>query len=293
MPFPSVEELLAAWAERVRADRDQVERLREVADPADFYAPVAERFRHDPRRTDDPTLAVLRAFARPDETWLDIGAGGGRFALPMALLVCEVIAVEPSVAMIDVFRSGMAEHAIANVTVVASRWPLAPDEPPLRADVSLMAHVGYDIEAVGPFLDAMESATRRLCVAVMGEGAMTTIASRFWAAIHGEPRVALPALPELVTLLLARRALPEVRLVDRPPALFDSRDDVLAAARRQLWVRAGSDRRRAAQGTARRGSRAARRALDTGPAAQPHRHRQLGAARLSLSRWWCACLAPG
>ncbi len=62
----------------------------------------------------------------------------------------------------------------------------------------------------------------------------------FWEPVHGEPRVALPALREFVTLLLARGRIPEIQLVERVPPSFDAMDDVLAMARRQLWVRPGS-----------------------------------------------------
>ncbi len=41
--------LEAAWAARVRANREQVDRVREVPDGADFYAPVTGLFRADPR----------------------------------------------------------------------------------------------------------------------------------------------------------------------------------------------------------------------------------------------------
>ena len=235
---PSAAVAHAAWGARVQADGKQVERVRESADPADFYAPVADRFRLDPHRTDDPTLEVLRSLARPGETWLDIGSGGGRFALPLALLAREVICVEPSPAMIGVLEEGMRDHGIANIRIVPERWPLS--EVNVAADVALLAHIGYDIAQIGPFLDAAEAAARRRCVAVMGEGAMTTVATLFWEPVHGEPRVALPALPELVTLLLARGRLPEIRLVDRTPPTFASMTELLAMARRQLWVRTGS-----------------------------------------------------
>lgn len=238
---PTVEEAMAAWSARVRADREQVERCREVADPADWYAPVADRFRADPRREGDATLEALRELARPPETWLDIGAGGGRYALPIALAVGEVVAVEPSPGMVEVLRAGMAEHGIGNVRVIAERWPL-PAGMAVHADVVLMAHVGYDIEAIGPFLDAAEAAAGRVCVAAVAEEAMTTAASLFWEPVHGEPRVRLPALPELLVLLLARGRLPEVRLCPRQPAASESRDDLLIMARRQLWVRPGSSR---------------------------------------------------
>jgi ubiquinone/menaquinone biosynthesis C-methylase UbiE len=238
---PSEAQALEAWAARVRADRAQVERCREVDDPADFYAPVADRFRLDPRREGDEVLDALLALARPGERWLDIGAGAGRYALPLALLVGEVVAVEPSPGMREALADAMAEHGVGNIRIVGGRWPLEETEAP-RADVALMAHVGYDIEAIGPFLAAMERAAGRLCVAVLSEGAMTTAATLFWQAVHGEPRVALPALPELMTLLVARGRLPEVRLRDRVPPTFESLADLLDMARRQLWVRPGSRR---------------------------------------------------
>jgi len=246
---PTAEQALAAWSARVVAESQQVERCREVSDPADYYAPVAGRFRDDPARTDDPVLETLEELSRTEDTWLDIGAGGGRYALPLARRVRQVVAVDPSAAMLDVLREGMREHAIPNIRVVQGRWPAIDLTAGVGCatgaiDVALMAHVGYDIEGIGPFLDAAEATARRSCVAIIAEGAMTTVASLFWADIHGEPRVPLPALPELLALLVARGRLAEVRLVDRQPPTFDSFDELLATARRQLWLAAGSERDR-------------------------------------------------
>jgi SAM-dependent methyltransferase len=219
------------------ADLEQVNRCREEPDPADFYAPVKDRFRMDPRRTDDPTLNVLLALAVADDVWLDVGAGGGRYALPLALAVREVIAIDPSPAMLGALREDATANGIANVRIIESRWPM-PDPP--SADVVLMAHVGYDIAEIGPFLDGLEAQARRLCVAVVGASAMATTGALFWRGVHGEERVRLPALPELIALLLARGRLPEVMLVNRQPPSFDSIDEAHAMARRQLWLREGS-----------------------------------------------------
>ncbi|MET0850622.1 MAG: methyltransferase domain-containing protein, partial [Candidatus Rokuibacteriota bacterium] len=112
MLSPDAADALRDWAGRVRANREQAERVREGAPPADFYAPVASAFHADPRRADDPALDVLRALVRPGETWLDIGAGGGRYALPLALRARQVIAVEPSEGMRRVLHAGMDEHGI-------------------------------------------------------------------------------------------------------------------------------------------------------------------------------------
>lgn len=231
------------WAERVRRNRDQVIRLREVGDEADHYGPVTTLFRDDPDRTGDAILDRLRALARPGDTWLDVGAGAGRYALPLARSVRDVIAIEPSLGMVSALREGAAERGIGNIRVVAERWPDAIRGlgPQPCADVALIAHVGHDTEAIGPFLDALEATARRTCVAVMQELPPASIAAPFFLAVHGEPREPLPALPDVIDLLEARGDRPEVELVTRPDHAWRSRDELLAFLRRQTWVRPGSE----------------------------------------------------
>jgi SAM-dependent methyltransferase len=244
----SADDALRAWATRVRANREQVEQFRE-ASPADFYAPVAAMFRSDPHRRDDPTLDALRALVQPADLVLDIGAGGGRFALPLANVARGVIAIDASEGMLRVLRESMAEHAIDNIEVVSGRWPAVAGNlgevvsgrwpavaGNVSADVALMSHIGYDVEDIGPFLDAMESAARRLCVAVLVAHPPPTEADKFWPAIHGVDRAALPSLPEFLALLLARDRLFEVRLVDRQPQTYDHPDQLLIWLRQQLWT---------------------------------------------------------
>jgi len=230
---PAAADSLRAWRDRVRANREQAERLREGGPPRDFYAAVASDFRADPRRTGEPALDLLRSLVIPGESWLDIGAGGGRYALPLALLAGELIAVEPSEGMRSVLQQGMTEHGISNVRLVSARWPM--EEAPV-ADVALIAHLGYDIEEIGPFLDAMESAARRLCVAVLITPSPPSPAARFWPPIHGEERVPLPALTEFLALLLARGRLFELRLYEREPLEHAERDAPLGWLYQQLFV---------------------------------------------------------
>ena len=148
-------QLAGSWDARVRANRDQVDLIRQGAEADDFYAPVSARFIDDPRRTGDAVLDALLELAEPGDRWLDIGAGAGRYALPLALAVREVVAVEPSPAMTANLRCAMDAHDIHNVVIVEVRWPPAVQIP--AADVALIAHVGYDVEPIGPFLDAMET----------------------------------------------------------------------------------------------------------------------------------------
>jgi molybdenum cofactor cytidylyltransferase len=242
--------LEAGWAARVRANAEQVDRFREVPDGPDFYAPVTGLFRADPRRTDEPALDALLRLVEPGETWLDIGAGAGRYALPIALALARsggrVIALDTSAGMLEALVELQSEHGVADIEVVETRWP-PPDDRLARfaCDVALIAHVSYDIEGIGPFVRAMESVARRLCVAVLMERQPSSIADACWPPVHGEARIALPALPEFVELLQARGRAPSIDRLEREPRRFESREQLEGFLRRQLWVEPGSaaDRR--------------------------------------------------
>ena len=229
----------ATWADRVRANADQVERVREVPDGADFYAPVRSLFRADPRRTDDPILDELLTLVRSGDRWLDVGAGAGRFALPIARALDpsggSVVAIDSSPSMLDALREIVEDDAVENIRVVEARWPPA-DPSAFEADVALIAHVGYDVEAIGAFLDGLDAAATRLCVAVLMEHAPASAADPFWPPVHGEARSALPALAEFVELLRARGREPSVRRVSGQPRRFESVDALAGFLRRQLWI---------------------------------------------------------
>jgi hypothetical protein len=235
------------WADRVRANRRQVDRLREVPDGADFYRHSTSLFVADPRRTGDAVLEALLALARPDDAWLDVGAGAGRYALPLALAVREVIAIDPSAAMRTDLAGQAAAAGIANIRILDGRWPPEPGGPlaaalgPLpAAEVALIAHVGYDIESIGPFVDGLEAASRRRCVAVLMDRTPASAAAPFWPRVHGEDRIPLPALDDFVELLRVRGRDPDVALVERGGRAFASREDLERLLRRQLWIGEGT-----------------------------------------------------
>ncbi len=230
----------ASWAARVRANREQVDRVREVPDGQDFYAPVRSLFRADPTRTDDPLVAALLTLVRPGDIWLDVGAGAGRFALPIARALDpsggSVVALDVSPSMLEALAEIAEDHAIENVRTVELRWPPESSGLDFGADVGLIAHVGYDIEQIGPFLDALEAASRRLCVALLMERAPASAADPFWPPVHGEERIPLPALHDAMELLSARGRNPTETRIAIEPRRFESREELGGFVRRQLWI---------------------------------------------------------
>ena len=266
-----------------RDNAEQVDRLREVPDGTDFYAPVTGLFRADPTRTDEPVLVELLRVVRAGETWLDIGAGAGRYALPLAAHWRRRWRGDRRstrrAAMLGGLRETAAEHDIDNVRVVEGAGRPAAERrsrPTSRSSPTS----SYDIEAIGPFVAAMESAAGRLCIAMLMERQPSSIADVCWPPVWGEDasvagasrvrRAAARARPRAVDRDAGARAA-AVRVARRARGLPASP----ALGRR---ASAAEERFRAALDDARRHrcgwSRRARR-----PAAVADRDRDLGAGR--------------
>jgi len=67
-------------------------------------------------------LESVKAFVGPDSTVLDVGAGAGAFAIPLAAKVRHVTAVEPSPAQVARLNEAMEREHVSNITVLQSMW---------------------------------------------------------------------------------------------------------------------------------------------------------------------------
>ena len=229
---------IETWGEMVRAEHEQSDRMRGVR-PADTWNQFAAQFKADPHRTDDTVVEELRARLRPGETLLDVGAGGGRLALPLALTCATVTAVEPSPSMGAVLRETAQEYGIANVSIVEDGWLEASVEP---ADVVLCSHVVYVIEDIGAFVRKLDNYARRMVLAIVFRSSPLSYVYGLWEQVHGEKRHALPALPQFLPVLEELGISAEVtELAEQPPRGFDSFEQAREAIARQLYVTPGTE----------------------------------------------------
>ncbi len=228
---------IALWRQRVKAHHAQSIRAQGGREPSqDFWQPLAPGFRADPHRTDDATLNVLLRDVAPHETVLDVGGGGGRFALPLALRCRHVTVVEPSLSMVEVLRDGIAEARIPNLTVAHSVWEQVEVA---QADVVLCAHVLYGVEDMKPFVQALGAhAMDRVIVPLFMSSPQVHLAP-MWQRVHGEARVTLPGVPELLDVLWEMGIYPDLEMLEgQSRHTYENRQAALSQLRRRVYVQA-------------------------------------------------------
>ena len=221
------------WNEMVRAEHEQSDSMRKEDPPADSWSNFAQQFRADPRRTDDPLVNHLRQVVTSEQVVLDVGAGGGRLALPMALEAKKVIAVEPSPSMCRVLREVADEFDVWNVEVLEADWLEA--EVPV-ADLAICCHVLYVIRDIEAFVRKLEKHAKRVIVVVYQAPPQSQIYP-LWEPVHGVPRLSLPSLPEFLEVLNQLGVKPEIEVIHTERNRgFDSMEIAKEQIARRLYV---------------------------------------------------------
>ena len=226
----------------IRAEHAQSDRMRGSSPPEDHWSPYAGQFRADPRRVDDAIVDCLLAQVDANHTVIDVGAGGGRLALPLALHCRRLTAVEPSASMASVLLQQANEHGIRNISLVQARWEEAEVE---AADIVLCAHVLYTVQDIGTFVRKLESHARQRVLIVLYDAPPQSQIYPLWKVVNGEERLPLPSLPQLEEVLGEMGIAPQVdRLAPQAPRGFDSLEQATEQLSRRLYVAEGSPEKR-------------------------------------------------
>ena len=227
------------WKTMVEAEHGQTDRVRDPTLPSpDHWQPLAEHFRADPYHPQDPLVERLREEIGPDHTLIDVGAGAGRVALPLALRCRHVTAVEPSPSMASILLEQADLYHITNVSLVQARWEEAQVEP---ADFVICVHVLYTISDIEAFVRKLEAHARQRLWIILHQEPPQRHMYPLWKRIHGEERLWLPSLLQFSEILrelginAQQEALPPLE-----PKGFRSLDDAQEQLRARLFLTAGS-----------------------------------------------------
>ncbi len=160
---------------------------RDVMSSPEGEAQLIERWRHVARQLDsdgaepDALLQYVQDQLQAHMSVLDIGAGVGRWTIPLAERVRSITAVEPLAGMRKVLLERIAAHRLANVTVLDTAW-LATDIAP--HDVCIAVHSTYTTTDLLGFVAKMESSARK-CYLVLRVPARDGLVGVLAERIHG------------------------------------------------------------------------------------------------------------
>lgn len=181
----------------------------------------------------DPFYRKLSQVVTPQTSVLDVGAGTGRLALALAPQAKQVIAVEPSEAMLRYLQQDATEQGITNISYVSTAWQDAPAD--MGADVVLCSHVLYPIREVDAFLAKLRSATHRACYILMRATQFDEITGHLWQHFHGEKRCLNPSYIHAFDVMYEMELFADVEVVKLAQSMrFPSLESAVEEMREQL-----------------------------------------------------------
>jgi SAM-dependent methyltransferase len=152
-------------------------------------------------------LSLIESYLSPAKTLIDVGAGTGRYAVPLAARLEWVTAVEPS--------EGMRSHIppLDNITVVASTWEDAEVAP---ADLVICAHVMYGVKDPVPFITKLDGSARERVFVMLRESRAVHPAVLVRERLLEDSGPREPRFNELFMLLRQIGIAPDVTFMNYP-----------------------------------------------------------------------------
>ncbi|HEY1162006.1 MAG TPA: methyltransferase domain-containing protein [Candidatus Dormibacteraeota bacterium] len=215
--------------DRITASDDSAERWRGLvmeraagagahSDPG-YWDRRAPTFARSTQARSDAFLDVVAPYLSPRKTLIDVGAGAGRHAIPLAERLEWVTAIEPSEGM----RAQIPHRD--NMTVVASNWEDAAVAP---ADLLICSHVLYGVEDPVPFIAKMEASARERIFIMLRESPMAHLGAVVRDRMLGA-EARLPRFSDLFMLLMQMGIAPDVTFTSYPnPQRYAGIEEALA-----------------------------------------------------------------
>ncbi len=230
------------WRRAVELEHAQSDRLREDLDDGDFWKPVAHRFTPPSKEEtgNDDTVVQLAYLISSNETVLDVGAGAGRIALPIADHAKHVTAVEPSEGMRERMVQTAEAWGISNLSIIDSEWQRTEVEP---HDLVVCAHVVYTVKDIEFFVQKLSANAKKHVALISFKRPAMAQYLPLWDSVHGEARIALPSLTEIEQLLHALvidyEKIPLDPWISRP---FKTIEQAQTESEARLFISPGSEK---------------------------------------------------
>ena len=229
------------WRTQVKAHHSQSIDAQIDFDPEqDFWQDLAHKFRDDPYRLNDPLLVRLEEEFTGCDSLLDVGGGAGRLALPLALHREKVTVVDSSESMLNQLKEASVESGINNVEAIRSLWERLSFNVSIHSG-SLCSHVVYGIEDIETFVRNINRFTADRVIVLAFMRSPQAHLEVLWELIHGEKRINLPGVPELMGVLWEMGMIPELSILETlGPHIYESKIEAINDLRKRIYVNEGT-----------------------------------------------------
>lgn len=185
------------------------------------------------------TIASLEI--TPDSRVLDIGAGPGTLAIPLAPLVREVMAVEPGAGMMAILKAHAERDRIRNIACVQKLW----EDVDLTQD--LKAPYDFVIASLSLTMFDIREALKKMNAAASGSVHLfwfvdmpfwERMYADLWEPLHGAPYFSGPKTDCLFGVLYQMGIYPDVTMLPLSKEYrFENRDEMLAFFRKRFGAK--------------------------------------------------------
>jgi SAM-dependent methyltransferase len=183
----------------------------------------------------------------PDSRVLDIGAGPGTLAIPLAPLVREIMAIEPGAGMVAILKDHAEQQGIQNIACVQKLWEdvnLSKDlKAPYDVVIASLSLTMKDIREAIIKMDAAASGSVHLFW-FADMPFWERMYADLWEPLHGTPYYSGPKADCLFGVLCQMGIYPDVKMLPLAKEYrFRSRDEMLAFFRNRFGAKAPEQER--------------------------------------------------
>jgi len=179
----------------------------------------AERYdRNAKSEYDDRVKTTIAALdITPDSRVLDIGAGPGTLAIPLAPLVRQITAVEPGAGMVAILKDHAERQGIQNITCVQKHWEDVNLSKDLTAPYDIViASLSLTMKDIREAIIKMDAATTSGSVHLFWFVDMPfweRMYADLWEPLHGTPYYSGPKADCLFGVLCQMGIYPDVKML--------------------------------------------------------------------------------